>query len=274
MRTAATTRVGSSSPHGLGVPDIRLALLIVGALVASAVVPLAAHAADGNTVCTDLLATSVKNVSVPAGAVCTLSGGAVTKNISVAGTLIVGDGVIINGNLNAAKGAFVQLAGASTELNGDYSATGAVSAIIAVTISGNVEFKGGSYGLVATARNATCSGGASGALNVPGSVLAPSLPGVGGSTGTCAIDLQGALTFMTAAADAGGGGGTGTVTDVCKKAVVKANAYNDIAAGWGNIKAVAIAIGNHDLMVTAAVNEVVNQAKAVGVLEGGCGTTG
>jgi hypothetical protein len=247
---------------------------MLGALVATAVVPVAAHAADGNTVCTDLLATSVKNVSVPAGAVCTLSAGAVTKNVSVAGTLIVGDGVIINGNLDAGKGAFVQLAGSSTQLNGNYSATGAVSAIIAVAISGNVEFKGGSYGLVAAARNATCSGGASGALNAAGSVLAPSLPGVGGSTGTCAVDLQGALSFMTAAPDAGGGGGTGTGTDTCKKAQAKADVYNNIAAGWAAIEVVANAVGNSELATNALVESEAAYAKASAVVEGGCPSPG
>jgi hypothetical protein len=235
----------------------------------------AAHAAVGSTVCTDLLTASVGSVTVPAGAVCTLSGGAVTKNVSVAGTLIVGDGVIINGNIEAGRGAFVQLAGDSTKLNGDYSATGAVSAIIAVTISGNVEFNGGSYGLVATARSATCFGGASGALNAAGSVLAPSLPGIGGSTGTCAVDLPGALSFMTAAADSGGGGGTGTATDTpeCTKATAKATEYTNIASGWQAIRAVAVAAGATALANEAQDNVVFNTGKAAGATDAGCGTT-
>jgi hypothetical protein len=218
-------------------PKIAVALLVVGLAIG-----LSQHAAAGATAAgvgsenctTSVSGTVTTNVTVPAGAACAFDSHAVVNgNVSVGpgATLIVADGVTINGNLEASQGAGVLMGLSGTTLNGNYSATGAVSTMLKPTLKRNVTLNGGYYGIIAVlVGRISCTGGVTGATTAAGG-------NTNGCTGgTLATVLPDVLTAADKASGTSGSGGSNKGL-TCDQAQDLASFYNtlaDLFASVGN----------------------------------------
>jgi hypothetical protein len=95
---------------------------------------------NGNSTCTGLSGGTGKNVTVPAGATCTLiAGTVVTGNVTDNGTLSV-SGATIDGNLQALNAGPLTITGPATTVGGNLLAQGGGPVIItSITVGGNLQ---------------------------------------------------------------------------------------------------------------------------------------
>lgn len=245
---------------------VLLCLVLAVAVLSSSVAPAGA---SGSVSCTtDISGTLSMNVIVPSGAICVLTGGATIKgNVSVASdaSLFVADGVTINGNVEAGSGSFVLMTLNFTKINGNYTAQGADSALLNATITGNVSFNGGSYGILGFADDGSLTNNVTGHLDCGGGVTGASTTGGSLNSGCTVGSLEAGLGAVVAVLDkstSGGGSSGGSGGMSCSDAIAIAGALDtvvDTIDDFGGTNTVA-----------GATNEAVMVGYAFGLLNAAC----